>query len=83
MGLDKVLTLSVMDWWTQQDEGRGMSFDELVMVLVSKLFSWLSLTFQEQTFPGARREVAFVCSQYCLTGQVGFNSQALRTEGLL
>lgn len=55
MGLDKVLTLSSMAWWTQQDEEHGMSFGELVMVLVSKLFNWFSLTFQEHTFPGAHR----------------------------
>lgn len=29
-----------MDWWTQQNLGCEMSFDELLSVLVSNLFSW-------------------------------------------
>lgn len=53
-------TLSVMDRWTRQDEGHVINLDELVSVLLIKLFSWF------RDFPGAEIFLSMQVRYFCL-----------------
>lgn len=65
--------LSAMDWWTQKCDGHEMDLEELVLVLISKLFSGFRVLFSgSRNFLEYPSELYFPCSQFFLTGHIGF-----------